>query len=237
MDTKNNDIKPISYELPYALDITLYKHNYYDNLIINNLKRNTRYEKIPDSPNSFIVTADDFKKILSDKFKREVNTAQSLTEVTIKEGVNSIYFLDKLFMNFSNLEFIKINVSEKRDFTRLLTVGENRSVINFDYRIITSVLDISKLSESEESLRLINEFFVHLGLIEIDEYGKTVPYFTINAQDLLLLINSEQELMFSDEESLVDEKYLDAIEFIYDVIDQKCENDNSKLIVITDFSD
>jgi hypothetical protein len=132
MDTKNNDIKPISYELPYALDITLYKHNYYDNLIINNLKRNTRYEKLPDSPNSFIVTAEDFRKMLSDKFKREVNNAQSLTEVTIKEGVNSIYFLDKLFMNFNNLEFIKVNVSEKRDFTRLLTVGENRSVINFD---------------------------------------------------------------------------------------------------------
>ena len=237
MDTKNNDIKPISYELPYALDITLYKHNYYDNLIINNLKRNTRYEKIPNSPSSFIVTAEDFKKILSDKFKREVSTAQSLTEVTIKEGVNSIYFLDKLFMNFNNLEFIKVNVSEKRDFSRLLTVGENRTVINFDYRIITSVLDISKFSESEEELELINEFFIHLGLILVDEYGKKTPYFTINAQDLLLLINSQHELMFNEEEDFIDEKYLNAIEFIYDVIDQKCENDNSKLIVITDFSD
>jgi hypothetical protein len=235
MDTKNNDIKPISYELPYALDITLYKHNYYDNLIINNLKRNTRYEKLPDSPNSFIVTAEDFRKMLSDKFKREVNNAQSLTEVTIKEGVNSIYFLDKLFMNFNNLEFIKVNVSEKRDFTRLLTVGENRSVINFDYRIITSVLDISKLAESEESLELINELFIHLGLIEVDEYGKKMSYFTINAQDLLLLINSQQELMFTEDEEFIDEKYLDAIEFIYDVIDQKCENDNSKLIILTDF--
>lgn len=237
MDTKNNDIKPISYELPYALDITLYKHNYYDNLIINNLKRNTRYEKIPETPNSFIVTAEDFKKVLGDKFKREVGTAQSLTEVTIKEGVNSIYFLDKLFVNFTNLEFIKVNVSEKRDFTRLLTVGENRSVINFDYRIITSVLDIPKLIESEDDLILVNEFFLHIGLIEVDDFGKRTPYFTINSQDLLLLINSQQELMFNEDDDYIDEKYLDAIEFIYDVIDQKCENDNSKLIIITDFSD
>jgi len=237
MDTKNNEIKPISYELPYALDITLYKHNYYDNLIINQLKRNTQYEKIPDDPCSFIVTAEDFKKVLTERFKREVSSAQNLTEVTIKEGVNSIYFLDKLFMNFSNLEFIKVNVSEKRDFTRLLTVGENRSVINFDYRIITSVLDIPKLTESEEELESINELLIHLGLIESDIFGKRRSYFTINAQDLLLLINAQQELLFPEDEMPADEKYLDAIEFIYDVIDQKCETDNTKLIIITDFGD
>jgi hypothetical protein len=43
--------------------------------------------------------------------------------------------------------------------------------------------------------------------------------------------------MFTEDDDFIDEKYLDAIEFIYDVIDQKCENDNSKLIIITDFSD
>lgn len=31
------------YDIPYAIDITLYKHNYYDRLIISYLKKYAQY--------------------------------------------------------------------------------------------------------------------------------------------------------------------------------------------------
>ena len=236
MNTENNEIL-YSYKLPYALDIQLYKHNYYDNLIISYLKKYTRYDKLYSDSDGFIVTVDDFKEILEEKFTEELNSSRAFTENSPKNNITTVYFLDKIFTNFTNLEYVKVNISNERDFTRVMSVGKDKEVINFDYRIVTAVLDVPKYVQNDEELFSINELFKEIGLMPTeDTFGKRKTYITTTSQELLMMINNKQDKLMQDEDSF-EQKYLGPIEFIYDIIDQKCESDNSKLIVITDYSD
>lgn len=236
MDTKNNEIKPLSYELPYALDITLYKHNYYDNKIITHLKSSTQYETIEGVDDSFIVTVSEFKGVLDEHFNKELNAAHNLTENTLKDGVNSIYFIDKIFSNFNNLEYIRINVSNKRSFTRVVELDQKRNVISFDYKIVTAVLNVTDYTENDSELIAINNLFKDIGLIKEDNFGKKNNYFTVSAQDLMTLINSKHGLSFELEDpDELESEHRDSIELIYDLIDSKHESDNPKIIVITDY--
>lgn len=236
MGTEQNDIKPLSYDLPYVVDITLYKYNYYDNLIINRLKKNTQYDVIPgEEGQSFIVTVDDFKEVLEVNFRNELKTAQSLTEVTIADGVNSIYFIDKIFNNFNNLEYVKVNVSNKRKFTRLLQVNESRKVINFEYKIITSVIDLKRYLETDEEFIIMNSFLREIGIIPDNPFDTGRAYYNVNAQDLMLMIGAVEEQYMND--PTFESTYTDALNLLYDLIDQKCEQDNTRLIIITDYPD
>ena len=236
MDTKNNEIKPLSYELPYAIDITLYKHNYYDNKIITHLKSSTQYETITGSDGSFIVTVSEFKSVIDEKFSKELSTAQNLTENTLKEEVNSIYFIDKIFSNFNNLEYIRVNVSTKRSFTRVVELDQKRNVISFDYKIVTAILNVTDYTENDSEHLAINRLFKDIGLISEDSFSKKINYFTFSAQDLMALINSKHGLSFELEDlDEIESVHHGSIELIYDLIDSKHETDNPNIIVITDY--
>jgi hypothetical protein len=234
MDTNQNDIRPLSYDLPYAVDITLFKYNYYDNLIISQLKKHTQLEPIPGDT-SFVVTVEEFQEVLLNKFQRELDTAHSLTEITIKDGVNSIYFLDRIFNNFSNLAYVKVNISKTRQFSRLLQVANDRQVISFDYRIITSVIDFTKYFTTDESLKRANSFLSEINIIETDSFNRGKAYYTLTAQDFMTLINGIEENFMSD--PTFEATYIDTLDIIYSLIDQKCESDNSRIILITDYPD
>lgn len=232
--TNNNELVPISYDLPYAVDVTLYKYNYYDNLIISALRKHTQSEPIPNK-GGFIVTTEDFIYILNNFFTDELNNAHSLTEITIKDGVNSIYFLDKIINNFHNLEYIKVNVSKTREFSRLLQVTNERQVINFEYRILTSVIRLTDYFTTEDELNNVNAFLKEINLLKADEFRRRKSYVHISAQDFMSLINNIEEVFFEDE--TFEEQYMGTLDILYSLIDQKCETDNSRLIIITDYPD
>ena len=62
MDDQIN-LNSLSYsDLPLVIDMNLYKNNYYDNIIIGQLKKNSRFIKFPGS-DAFIVSASEFRNI------------------------------------------------------------------------------------------------------------------------------------------------------------------------------
>jgi len=230
----NNEIRPISYDLPYAVDITLYKYNHLDNLIISQLRKNSKYEPVPGE-SSFIVTVEEFIDVIEKYFVNELIEARLLTDVTIKNGVNSIYFLDRIFNNFHNLEYVKVNISNTRKFSRLLNITKERQVISFDYRIITSVVNLSNYFTTDESLNLVNAFFIEIGIIETDHFDKGKSYYSITTQDFMAFITSIEENYFEDES--FETQYTETMDILYSLIDQKSETDNTRLIIITDYPD
>ena len=234
MDTNQNEIRPLSYDLPYALDITLFKYNYCDNSLITQLRKHTQYESIPGET-SFVVTVEEFIYVLENFFKRELDNAHTLTEVTIKNGVNSVYFLDKIFNNFQNLEYVKINISTTREFSRLLQVANDRQVISFDYRIITSVINLPDYFTTDESLKRANSFLKEINVLETDHFNKGKSYYTITAQDFMACINSIEENYFEDPS--FEAQYTETLDILYSLVDQKSESDNTRLIIITDYPD
>ena len=232
MDTQNNDILPITNDLPYALDITLYKYNYIDSLLLSYIKKETRSHKTEND--SIIVNAEEFKNLIDSKFGNEIEKIKSLSLNALSDNVNSAYFIDKLLNNFNNLRYIKVNISNSRNFSRLIHTND-RKIINFDYKIITSVLDFTKYVESDNELKLINNLLYKVGILKTDilgEYKK--PFIVISTSDFMNLLNTiEHEL----EDPSMSEIYLEPLELIYDLIDQKCEVDNTNLILITDYPD
>ena len=91
------------YDIPYAIDITLYKHNYYDRLIISYLKKYAQYIPSGNTNESFIVNVKDFKRILSSRFNSELSSMKGLIEIEVSKNVNSVHFLARIIDNFQNL--------------------------------------------------------------------------------------------------------------------------------------
>lgn len=232
MDTGNNELMPITYSLPYALDITLYKYNYIDNLLLSYIKKETRTQKIEN--NSFVINASDLKLLIDEKFGIDINRIKSMSIQSLADNVNSAYFIDKILNNFSNLRYVKVNISNDRNFTRVINSADKK-IINFDYKIITSILDFTKHVETDEELKLINNLLYKVGVLKEDMYGEyRRPYIIISTNDFMNLLNTiEAEL----EDEAIANIYLEPLELIYNLVDQKCENDNTNLIIITDYPD
>jgi hypothetical protein len=185
----------LPHDLPYAIDITLYKHNYYDRLIASYLKKNSRYSAVPENNDCFIVSIEDFRRIIFSKFKREINSLKSLTEVELGKNTNSIFFINRILDNFQNLKFIKVNISDKRKFSRLIEVEKNRTVINFDYKILASVIDLTQFFHKKADYYYINDIFKKIGLINDDIFGTRVSYVNTTSQELInLLVDFENKL-------------------------------------------
>jgi hypothetical protein len=228
----------LPYDLPYAIDITLYKHNYYDRLIVSYLKKYCRYTSIPNNSDCFIVSINDFKRVIVNKFSRELTSIKSLTEVETVKNVNSIFFISKLLNNFQNLKYIKVSISDKRKFSRLVEIDKNKSVISFDYKIITSVIDLTSYFTKKHEYKYINDILKKIGLIKLDIFGTRVSYIRTTSQELIaLLANFENTLMGDPNAQAAPgvDKYLQAIDLIYDIIDKKIESDNCKIILVTDY--
>jgi hypothetical protein len=176
------------YDIPYAIDITLYKHNYYDRLIISYLKKYAQYIPSGNTNESFIVNVKDFKRILSSRFNSELSSMKGLTEIEVSKNVNSVHFLARIIDNFQNLKYVKVTISSKRTFTRLVELTNNKSYINFDYKIITSIIDLTLCFSKKSEYKLINEVLKKIGLIKPDIFGTKISYIKTTSQELIGLL-------------------------------------------------
>ena len=90
-------------DLPLVIDMTLYKHNYYDNIIISQLMKNSRFIKFPGN-SAFVVSAIEFRDILNTRFPEQLNNlTQNPTSYELKKGATSIFFINELLTNLKNL--------------------------------------------------------------------------------------------------------------------------------------
>jgi hypothetical protein len=232
MDTQNDLLIPITYNLPYALDITLYKYNYIDSLLLSYIRKETRSHKIEGD--AIIVNAPELKELIEEKFGSDINKIKSMSANSLADNVNSAYFIDKILTNFNNLRYVKVNISNNRNFSRVINTAEKK-IINFDYKIITSVLDFTKYVENDNELKSINNLLYTVGILKDDGFGEfRKPYIIISTNDFMNLLNGIESELDDDITSSI---YLEPLELIYDLIDQKSETDNTNLIIITDYPD
>ena len=160
-------------------------------------------------------------------------------EIEVSKNVNSVHFLARIIDNFQNLKYVKVTVSPKRTFTRLVELTNNKSYINFDYKIITSIIDLTLCFSKKSEYKLINEVLKKIGLIKPDIFGTKVSYIKTTSQELIGLLGVFEGSLLANPENPDPkaDKYIQAIDMIYDIIDRKAENDNCKIILITDYVD
>lgn len=216
------------YTVPLTLDIILYRNNYLDNLIISELKKNARLTSVSKNSDSFTVPIKYFKRMLKIKFKGELKRIGSISNDNLSSNVNSAYFLNNLVSNFNNLISIKVNVSNKRNFSRVFETDDQK-MIGFEYKVTTGLVDYSKYMDKKQ-LKRFNKIMRLVGILD-DSLLSFQPYIKIRAQAFLLKISS-LEVDYPD---LIDSN-MDILDIIYDLIEAKIEDDDTILIIKTDYS-
>lgn len=222
----NNTADNKFYKVPIVIDVVLYKYNYIDNIIISQLKKGA-FIMSNNNYTDFSVSANEFKHIFNGRFTDEISKINMLPVQNLQFNVNSIYFLNNIFENFSNLEMINVHVSENRNFTRLFNVN-NQSIIGFDYKIKQGILDYPKYITTD-LLDILTKFITKLDLVEINGFSLD-PYYIVSARSLVSKLNTLQETNPTFSEDVVD-----LIDLTYDMVEPKLEEDNTFLILKLDF--
>lgn len=208
-------------DFPVVIDITLYKNNYYDNLIINKIKKDADCISIPNLKDAFIVYCDEFQKIFYDSFLNEVEKVRSLPSTDLQKNATSLYFLDKIFSSFSKLRYIKVNVSRETNYSRVNT-RDKVPTIFFNYKITSSCIDLSSIFE-RNSLRKINEFLIDQDLVEYDSFFGYSHQIELKVSELLNILSDSEE------------ENGDVVAELFNLIDPKTEQDDPILLLVTDF--
>lgn len=198
---------------PQILEIYLYKNNYKDRLLVNELRKRTSVIHAPEDDNSFFVKADDVYSILNTKFSKDLELFRTSKNAT------SIYFINEYLLRFQSLKYFKVNVSDSVLFTR-----EKDNEIHFDFRIAHSRLDLTSVLDGV-GLFLFECIMREMTLFEYDSL-QPKAYMEIYAADLLHALSVY--LMKLEEGS----EEFNLIHQIFAIIGPKLEKDNSILMVI-----
>ena len=221
-------------DLPLVIDMTLYKNNYYDNIIISQLKKHSKFIITPDN-SGFVVSAIEFKTILHNRFPEQIKSlTPNPTSYELKKGADatSIFFINELLTNLKNLKFVKISISKEKEYTRLIKPDKesDHNVISFDFKVIHAVLDFTKLVSGKQ-FNILNKFLLETGITYKETFRAGPSFVQIKALELI------------DKISVFEEKYSSMTEyqFILDIflslIDIKIEEDNCDILIITDYLD
>jgi hypothetical protein len=208
-------------DFPVAIDITLYKNNYYDNLIINKVKKDADCFNLPNLKDAFIVHIDDLEKIFYDSFTDEIERVRSLPATDLQKNATSLYFLDKIFTSFSNLKYIKFNISREANYSRINTKDKIPTIF-FNYKITSSCIDLTYIF-SKSLLRKINDFLISSELVEFDPFFGYDHQIEVKASEFLDIISQSED---GDEE---------VITTLFSLIDPKTEQDDPIILLVTDF--
>ena len=207
------------FNFPTVIDITLYKNNYYDNLLVNRVKKEIDYGDIPDLKDCYIVPAVDFQKVFYKSISSEIEKVNSLPNSDLQKNATSIYFLDKILSSLSKLKYIKINVSNEASYSRI-NKSEKVPTIFFNYKITASTIDLTELFSNDDLLK-INNILIESEVAKWDEFVGYNHIIEIKTYDFITMLKENE----SDP----------IIQSLYDMIDPKTEQDDPLLFIITDF--
>jgi hypothetical protein len=220
-------------DVPILINVTLFKNNYYDKKILSLLKQKSMYYR-EDSKNTLTVSTWDIKQILDENLSDTIQELKSATPMEFSKKINSVYFLYELIETYSNLRYFTINISDDKNCSRLMFPKDlnGQPVINFDFKVIHSVLDFPNHLDSDD-LKLLNAFLKDIGLFEIDKFRDGPPYTHVVASYFLDKINSFTSLFEEDSEQI--KHYLPIIDVINELLNQKIQLDNPTCLLITDY--
>ena len=204
----------INVEQPTIIEIILYRNNWKDNQLIHTLKRDSQMINISEKKDSFYVDVEDFTSCLK-KFDKEIEKIDALPEEGLLDSVNSLYFLKNVFSVFDNLKFVKVNVSSKRMYSRVV-----KESISFSLKVVYSTVKLRNYLKDGERRVLIRDFKT-LGFVKND--GMFIStYVSIRFSDLMNKIKS----------SFNEDKQTEIIEKLFYLVDPKTENDDPMILFI-----
>jgi len=208
--------------IPTIISYTLYRYDYFDNLILSVLKKNG--ECFWENDNTFIISMGDLIDVFrnDDRISKEENDASDKMNGVLK-GANSISFIFNIFNYLHNLQFIRFKISKSKKTSRVVK-NETGSVLIFNYTIIEAILNIPSLL-TENELENFNKFFIKNGILN-KYYLNRSNYFEIGLSEFMEILLKEESSSDID---------LGFIDKIIKIIPDKIEKDDPMVIILTDY--
>lgn len=205
-----------------VIDVTLFKYNHYDNLIWTKCLNQLDYMKVDDD--SILINPYQLEKLFELNFEKEIRRIKAVTFELIHKDASSLFFLHKILEDFSRLKWIKLTISRRRNFSRMVEDFEKTSrQIKYSYRIVHATLRLNEFLPPEMCISL-NPFLKDVGLIDSDK-----PYSLTRVKTLVHGIETILNLRdITDEQA-------ESLAMLLDFIDFKLEGDNPDVMLVTEW--
>lgn len=210
-----------NHKYPLVVEVTMYRHNWMDNKIINEVRRNARLSKINSSNSHFFVTTSDLKEILTKKFSEDIEEQAGLPQDKLVQSVTSAFFLHSVVNSFSNLKYVKFNVSSNKNYTR-----KSGDTVTFDYKILHARINLPELVENKTELKEFQELLTYINFWEYDKYNPKT-FIEVSSRDLISNINYHE-----GEDSEFVKEFGEIINRLLTYVDLKLESDNTTIHLI-----
>lgn len=203
-----------------VIDITLYKFNYYDNLIWTKCLNQIDYMIVDDD--SILVTPRQLEALFELNFERTLRKLEATTPELIHRDAHSIYFIDRLTSEFNRLKWVKLTLSRNRNFSRIADINGVKN-IKYSFKVLKTTLRLSEMFDFDD-ISQINPILKKLDLIKNKPYNRMSTHMLINKIDGA--INGGVDLS---------EHQVELLASILDILDFKIETDNPEVLLVTDW--
>lgn len=210
--------EPFSLEIPTHIEFILFRYDYIDGILISRIRKHCKNFSNKNDDNHFMIKKSELVRTIktSVKLNREF-----LKNDSLNTKANSVFFLGIILDKLINVEWLSFTVSYDKEYTRL-TKFENKSVVNFEFNIKEGLVDLTKIFNRSE-LDEFNKRIISMGLME-NKYLSRKAFFQINS------------LVFFEVLALMEIDGIETASILLDVLDPKLEEDNTNLIIKTDYS-
>jgi hypothetical protein len=201
-----------------VIDIILFKYNYIDNRLFSLCKKHA-YRKYDDG--SIVVPVKTVVAVVEKFFEKELISTSMMPSDQAYKSANTIFFIDKLFLEMPNIKWIKMTLNTNRIYSRVVDQPELGPTIKFTFKIIHCTIKLYEYF-NEDEIKIFNKYIEPLGLF------KEKPYARISTMKLI------DQLEMAIETNVFSENSEILIAFL-DLFDMKLENDNPDVLLITDY--
>lgn len=200
-----------------VVDVVLYKYNSIDLRIWGLAKRNSGHKVL--SEDSILIRVDTLRGIIRSGFRNELNRIDAIGDTMLHKEATSVYFLNTVFSNMTNLTWVKITLNKNSAYKRITNVDEIKT-IKFSIKTIRGTFRLFDIYREIE-LPSVNRLLVRAGILRTSEHFKVLRLKDLlDRLDLYISENNTSDVM-----SLLNPIILklEAFEF-----------DNPEVLLITD---
>jgi hypothetical protein len=203
-----------------VIDVTLYKFNYYDNLIWTKCLNQIDYAVVNED--SILITPHQLRVLFDLNFERDLRKIEATTAELIHKDANSLYFLDKIITEFSRLKWIKLSLAKSRKFSRVVETNGNRT-IRYSFKVLKTTLRLNEIFNPKD-IQILNPILKQLDLIKDTQYNRVSAHMILNKLDSA--INGLLDL---------NEHEVELLATLIDIFEFKVEQDNPEVLLVTDW--
>jgi hypothetical protein len=203
-----------------VIDVTLYKFNYYDNLIWTKCLNQIDYAVVNED--SILITPHQLRVLFDLNFERDLRKIEATTAELIHKDANSLYFLDKIITEFNRLKWIKLSLAKSRKFSRVVETNGNRT-IRYSFKVLKTTLRLNEIFNPKD-IQILNPILKQLDLIKDTQYNRVSAHMILNKLDSA--INGLLDL---------NEHEVELLATLIDIFEFKVEQDNPEVLLVTDW--